>query len=42
MLGVLVETFETATTWDRLDALVADVTGGHPPTRCAGSAAAAR
>ena len=26
LLGVLVETFETAVTWDRLDALVADVT----------------
>ncbi len=26
LLGVLVETFETACTWDRLDALVADVT----------------
>lgn len=25
-LGLVVETFETATTWDRLDALVADVT----------------
>ena len=26
MLGVLVETFETAVTWDRVEALVADVT----------------
>lgn len=26
LLGVLVETFETATTWDRFDTLVADVT----------------
>ena len=26
LLGVLVETFETAVTWDRVDALVADVT----------------
>ena len=41
LLGILAETFETAITWDRLDAFVADVTaavekalGGHGKVGC--------